>query len=109
MTRVTLFRSGNTLVGFEAKGHTDFAFEGEDIVCSAISALTQAAANGLTEVLGLSIALDMSEANLYCMTDSKASPEDIRGTDIILRTMALGLKSIAEDYGDYIKIVEREV
>lgn len=41
MTRITLFRSRSHAIGFEAEGHTGYAEEGSDIVCAAVSALTQ--------------------------------------------------------------------
>ena len=39
------------MLGFSAKGHAGYADAGEDIVCAAISALTQATEYGLTEVI----------------------------------------------------------
>ena len=62
MTHVTLIRDRSGLVGFEAKGHTGYADEGSDIVCSAVSALTQTAALGINEVLKIQTALDITEA-----------------------------------------------
>ena len=53
MTRITLFRSRSHAIGFEAEGHTGYAEEGSDIVCAAVSALTQGAVIGLKEVIGL--------------------------------------------------------
>ena len=43
MTTVTVFRSPDgALSGFDCRGHADYADAGEDIVCAAVSALTQA-------------------------------------------------------------------
>ena len=106
MTHVTLIRDRSGLVGFEAKGHTD---EGSDIVCSAVSALTQTAALGINEVLKIQTALDITEANMYLMLPADISDQDCEKAQIILKTMALGLRSIAATYGDYIKISERKV
>ena len=107
MTHVTLIRDRSGLVGFEAKGHTGYADEGSDIVCSAVSALTQTAALGINEVLKIQTALDITEANMYLMLPADISDQDCEKAQIILETMALGLRSIAATYGDYIKISER--
>ena len=107
MTHVTLIRDRSGLVGFEAKGHTGYADEGSDIVCSAVSALT--AALGINEVLKIQTALDITEANMYLMLPADISDQDCEKAQIILETMALGLRSIAATYGDYIKISERKV
>lgn len=109
MTNITLFRSKGQLVGFEAEGHTGYSVEGEDIVCSAVSALTQTAVIGLTELLKLQIALDINDGELYCMLPKDISKEDCEKAQLILETMALGLSSIAATYGDYINMTERKV
>ena len=109
MTHVTLIRDRSGLVGFEAKGHTGYADEGSDIVCSAVSALTQTAALGINEVLKIQTALDITEANMYLMLPADISDQDCEKAQIILKTMALGLRSIAATYGDYIKISARKV
>ena len=109
MTEVTLFRSGNRLAGFEAQGHSDYADEGEDIVCSAISALTQTAIMGIMEYLKLRCAFELDEGYAYCMLDDSIGETEWHEAEIIFETMALGLSSIADSYGDYIKLTEREV
>ena len=51
-TAVTVYwRTDGALVGFRAQGHSGYAQSGSDIVCAAISALTQTFANGLSNVL----------------------------------------------------------
>ncbi|MEA5059543.1 MAG: ribosomal-processing cysteine protease Prp [Candidatus Pelethousia sp.] len=109
MTTITLFSKEGGLVGFEARGHTGFASSGSDIVCSAISALTTAAANGITEILHLPAAVETGDGWLYAMLEEQVAGQDLEKARIILDTMALGLASIAETYGDSIKIIERKV
>lgn len=41
MTKVVFFRREGKLIGFEAQGHSGYAEEGSDIVCAAVSAVTQ--------------------------------------------------------------------
>lgn len=109
MTTVTIFRQNGRIAGFSAKGHTGFAEAGEDIVCSAVSAITQTAVLGLTEVLKLPAAVSVHDAKLSCMLEKDIADIDWQKAELILETMALGLRSIADSYGDYIKIIEREV
>ncbi len=109
MTRVTIFRQNGRIAGFLADGHTGFAEEGEDIVCSAVSAVTQTAILGLTEVLNLPAAVEVQDARLSCMLEKGIVEADWQRAELILETMTVGLRSIADSYGDYIKIIEREV
>lgn len=112
MTEATVFRSkrdGGRIAGFEACGHTGFAESGNDIVCAAVSVLTESAVIGITEYLHQDCALDISEGHIYCMLPADISENAWREAEIILETMAMGLKSLAGTYGDYIKLIEREV
>lgn len=109
MTSVCLFRKRGRIVGFTAEGHTGYAEEGSDIVCSAVSVLTQTALLGLTELLKLDPVWTMKDGSLSCMLPADIDRPAREKAEIILETMALGLSSICDSYGDYIKLKEREV
>ena len=48
MIKIDLFKNEkNLIVAYAVNGHADYAEEGKDIVCAAVSVLTQAAINGL--------------------------------------------------------------
>ena len=69
MTTIALFSRDGGLVGFEAKGHSGHGEAGTDIVCSAVSALTTAAANGITEILHLPAIIQTADGWLYVMLE----------------------------------------
>ena len=48
MTKLTFFKNGEHYLGFCCKGHSEYANAGEDIVCAAVSAAVQLAAEYLT-------------------------------------------------------------
>lgn len=111
MVKVKLFRrpGEGDLTGFEAAGHTGYAERGSDIVCAAVSALTTVTVLGLQARLGLSPAVQVDDDSgwLLCRLEPKRIPPDLweRAQDL-LETMALGLKEIEKDYGDYIDVEE---
>ena len=99
MTSVTFFKSGSEITGFEIKGHSGFASEGEDIVCSAISSAAIMAANTVTEIVGDKA--DITEDDGYLRFESSSlsgSSHDI------LRGLEIHLKQISEQYPSNIKI-----
>lgn len=61
MTKVVFFRREGRLIGFEAKGHSGFAEEGSDIVCAAVSAVTQTLAIQAENVLEMKEAVFVDE------------------------------------------------
>jgi uncharacterized protein YsxB (DUF464 family) len=109
MTEVCIFRSRGSIVGFQAKGHTGYAEEGSDIVCSAVSVLTQSAVLGVTELLKLNAAVSVHKGDLNCMLEKDIKPGDLERAQLIFETMRLGLESVSDDYDRYLKIVEKEV
>ena len=59
---VTFFRRADgTLIGYRSQGHTGYAEAGQDIVCAAVSALTQSTLNGLRSVLKAPVMFDIDD------------------------------------------------
>lgn len=109
MTEITVYYYRGRLVGFDAVGHTGYADAGEDIVCAAVSAITQTAAAGITELIKAPCALEIVDGELHLMLESSVEGELLDKAELILGTMLLGLRSIETDYSDYLKVLKREV
>ena len=94
--------------GFQIKGHAGFAKKGKDIVCSAVSALAQTAVIGLGEYLQKS-SFEYSindDGYLECMLKNSLTTEENKAAQIILKTMYLGIESIAESYASHVRIIK---
>ena len=62
MTTVRVFRRPDGAIsGFDANGHAGYAEAGEDIVCAAVSALTEATLNGLQSVVKAPVMFERDE------------------------------------------------
>ncbi len=109
MTEITVFKKAGRLVGFNAEGHCGYANSGEDIVCAAVSALLQTAVLGITQLVNCPAAFEMEDGELYLMIDSSIKGDRLKQAELIIGTMQLGLRSIEEEYSDYLKLIEREV
>ena len=57
MTTVTFHTEGSAITGFDAKGHSGFAQEGEDIVCAAITSAVRLVECTVNDVMGLCAAV----------------------------------------------------
>lgn len=86
-------------MALEVKGHTGFAEEGTDIVCAAVSVLTQAALMGLKEVAKLDTESSIGEGYLSFKINSATAE-----SDAILQTMYLALKDLSLGYKRHIKM-----
>ncbi|WP_338824958.1 hypothetical protein MHOCP_05220 [Moorella humiferrea] len=96
-----------SLFGLTVTGHAGFRPKGEDIVCAAVSALAQTAVLSLREQLEEEPVVTLREGFLECRLAQGLSPAGRKKAQIILKTIAAGLRAIAEDYGDYVAIEYR--
>jgi uncharacterized protein YsxB (DUF464 family) len=109
MIKANIIRDHNGLIWeFTIKGHSGFAAKGKDIVCAAVSAVAYTAAGALAELAGVS---DYTEKDgfMKCSIPPGISAENRTKADIILETLAIGLKQIEEAYKEYVVVVEEEV
>lgn len=106
MTQIKFYRKNGKLVGVEANGHTDYADEGEDIVCAAASSIIQTAVLGLMQLLGIAVEFeaDANKGYLKAILPSKITSDQSHDADIILRTAYLGVSDLYEEYSDYINL-----
>lgn len=110
MVTVCMLKQGGEIVGFEASGHAEFSRNGDgDIVCSAVSALTQTIALGLTQRLQLPVGLSIQEGDMYCVLGRECTGEQCAQAGMLFDTLLLGLRSMEIAYGKYLSITEREV
>ncbi|MEE1199071.1 MAG: ribosomal-processing cysteine protease Prp [Christensenellales bacterium] len=110
-TTVTFWRrSDGALIGYQAEGHSGYAEAGEDIVCAAISALTQTTLNGLANVLKAPVMHDQDDQSGYIEARlmPEATEEQIQGAQLLLGTLLQGLQAIEGEYPRNIRIIIRE-
>jgi len=111
MTTVAFFQSPSYgLIGFEAKDHSGYAEAGEDIVCAAVSALTQAVLNGLTSVVKAPVMFDVDDEKAIltaCLTP-ECTKEQLEKAQILLQTLLEALQAIARQYPRNVRIIFKE-
>ena len=104
MTTVRFRTEGNRVTGFDSVGHSGYAEEGEDIVCAAVSAITQ------TAMMGLQHYEPTTQAQWEAGDDPILSvkvPRPGRETEVILRTMVIGLEDILSGVPQYVRVIHK--
>lgn len=96
-----------TLRAFQFKGHANAAPYGEDLVCSAISVLSQTAVIGLQYYLKEKPEIEIKEGFLSCVLPTGLSKVEKERSQTILKTMELGLEALKPKYGDYFELHKR--
>lgn len=109
MVKILIIRDNEkNICGFEVSGHAGFDKSGADIVCSAISALTQTAVQGLKKVAGIDIQYKIVDRSGYlnCKLPEILDEKQRYMSTAILETMYIGLKDIKKSYKKHIDIRE---
>ena len=100
------YRKKDRYFGFSLEGHAEYAEAGEDILCSAVSALSINTVNCLDRLT--------SDRLVVCEEDgllkAKVSGEISETSHILIKALMIGLTDIYKEYGDgYIRIFFKEV
>lgn len=94
--------------GFSVRGHAGFARAGKDIVCAAVSAVTEGTLLGLLEVAQakLSYRVDEKKGELVCRLASTADGASLEKAWVLLDTMLLVLREIEKQYPRHVVVEE---
>jgi uncharacterized protein YsxB (DUF464 family) len=98
-----------SITGFEIKGHSGYAEEGQDIICSAVSVTAYTAAGALDELAGLRRCYSESDGHMTIKLPRQMTELQESTAAIIMKTTAVGFKQIELSYGKYVLVVEEEV
>lgn len=104
MIEIEVFRQQEQINGFRISGHADLKRRGKDICCAAVSAISQTALLGLLGQLENKPKYQFKDGWLEVSIAAKSSTEDLQKAQIILSTMEAGLRWIADDYPQIIRL-----
>ena len=108
MTTVTFHTEGSAITGFDAKGHSGFAQEGEDIVCAAITSAVRLVECTVNDVMGLCAAVKVREkdAFLSLRLPGGLSAQADSTCQALLTGLMVYLTELHDEYPDYIEVLE---
>ena len=110
MTDIVFYKLDNVIYSVECSGHTGYDVEGRDIVCSALSSLIQGCALGLKEVVMVKPKIKINENNGFYKIDlpRNITEDKLRDSQILLQTLFVSVKDLAQVYSEYINLEERD-
>ena len=110
MIHVTIFENDHEeCIGFQTEGHAEYSEAGQDIVCAAVSMLVINTINAIDLYTDDEASLISDEESGMISWNLKQRPS--AGTELLLNTMILGLRQMADDdnYAEYIQLNFEEV
>ena len=117
MTKVVFFKSNGVFWGFEEHGHSGFASSGEDILCSAISAMTMLVINAIEVAYSSDANYDIDEetANVRlfapgALPNHEKDEKKRYAISGLIMAYYYQLNDLVEEYYDYleVEVIEKE-
>ncbi len=110
MISILIERNDNKeICKFEISGHAEAAEHGQDIVCAAISVLSQTTVLGLHEMVNIKTNYIINSGLLSCKIPNDLTEEKRHKADLLLETMVIGFKNLTVGYSEYIELHDKEV
>lgn len=108
MTTIKFKKRDSQILFLSLRDHAGYGENGEDIVCAALSVLSQAMIIGIEEVLKFNLKYGLQDGFLE-LDLSENTPEEIESCQVLLHTMLKTIESMMISYGDYINLEIEEV
>ena len=109
MIKITIVKESENLITIEATGHSGYAESGSDIICSAVSTLTQNCEKALSEMLKIKHEFVIDEKTPYILINLsyELDKKSMHDAQIIMKSTYMGLKDLANSYPKFINIKEK--
>jgi len=116
MTKIIFYKSGNIFYGFEEQGHTGYAEAGEDILCSAISAMTMLIINAIEVGYASNVEYTIDEKTTNIRVIARGALPGYERDEKkqfaiagLISAYYYQLNDLIEEYYDYLEVEEKEI
>lgn len=110
MIRIVISRnSAGSINSVKIDGHSGYAEEGADIICSAVSVTAYTAAGALEELAGLKDCYSEGSGHMTIRLPGNMDSRQAETAAVIMETTAIGFKQIGHSYGKYVSVMDEEV
>lgn len=101
MISIQIVKIGESIVGFDVKGHSDHAASGEDIICASISSACYLVANTVIEIMGINANVKIHDGYMQMIIPTALATQ----AQDILKGFRLHVTELAKDYPENIEII----
>ena len=115
MTTIIFYKADGFYYGFEEQGHTGYGESGEDILCSALSAMTMLIINAIEVTYGSSVDYSIDEKTTDIRLIAKSALPKFEKDEKkqyavsgLIQAYFYQLMDLTEEYYDYLDVKEIE-
>ena len=108
MTTVTFLTEESRIIGFDAKGHSGYAEEGEDIVCAAVTSAVRLVEATVNDVMGLcaSVKVNQETAAISLRLPGGLAPTAESTCQNLMTGLMVYLAQLHDEYPEHIEVLE---
>ena len=105
MTKIKFTKNNGYIVKMQIEGHTGYAEHGRDILCSAISALSQAVVLGLKQVVKCKVNYKTDYKRCFLMVELVKPDQDVLNqANILFETARMSFEDLQIENEKYMKV-----
>lgn len=107
MIEILFLQLHEKTVGFQISGHSDLNPNGEDLLCCAVSVLSENCINSIEQLAKdkpIRFALNEEEGFMHFQLS-----EPTYEAELLLKSFMVGIEGLREEYGKYLRIGSKEV
>ncbi|MBE6670876.1 MAG: ribosomal-processing cysteine protease Prp [Ruminococcaceae bacterium] len=115
MIKFTFFKRDGVYYGFEENGHAGYAESGDDIVCSAVSAMTMLIINAIEVAYASDVEYTINEDTTDIKVVARGALPEFEADERkrfaisgLIEAYFLQLNDMLEEYYDYLDVSEQE-
>lgn len=108
MTTVTFHSEGGRLTGFDMRGHSGYAPQGEDIVCAALTSAVRLMECAVNDVLGLEASVKVREkdASISLKIPNGLGQANEKVCQTLLAALLVHCVQLAEEFPENLSVME---
>ena len=108
MTTITFHSEGGRLTGFDMRGHSGYAPQGEDLVCAALTSAVRLTECAVNDVLGLeaSVKVRETDASVSLKVPNGLGQTNEKVCQTLLAALLVHCVQLAEEYPENISVME---
>ena len=111
MTRIIFYRKNGQFYGFSEKGHTGYGESGDDILCSALSAMTMLIINSIEISYACDVEYEIDDATADITVKCKSALPEFEKNEAkrfavegLFKGYYYQLNDLIEEYGDFLDV-----
>jgi len=102
MINIRIYRENGSYDKYKVSGHANYDIDGKDIVCAAVSAITQTILITLDIIAKIKYEIRQNEGYLEVIV--LANDKELGEVQVLFKALEIGIKAIEDQYPEHVNL-----